>query len=92
MRKDIQLTKGGCAKTILMSLFLVAPLLSNGQTTHVVQRKANYYPDGQAFVCVNGNNRYTRALYGSIDEWRLETSDRPIFAIFKRIVIETSAE
>ncbi len=84
MRKDMQVTKGGCAKTILMSLFMAAPLWANGQTAHVVQRKANYYPDGQAFVCVNGNNRYTRALYGSIDEWRLETSDRPIFAIFKK--------
>lgn len=54
------------------------------QAAHVIQRKANYYPDGQTFVCVNGNNRYTRALYGSTDEWRLETSDRPIFAIYKK--------
>ena len=39
-----------------------------------------YHPDGQSFVCVNGNNRYTRALYGSHTTWRLETSDRPVFA------------
>lgn len=50
----------------------------------VMQRTANYHPDGRGFSCVNGNNRYTRALYGSVDEWRLETSDRPIFAIFKK--------
>ena len=51
---------------------------------NVISRSANYYPDGEAFVCVNGNNRYTRALYGSMDEYRLETSDRPIFAIYKK--------
>ena len=50
----------------------------------MMQRTANYQPDGRGFSCVNGNNRYTRALYGSVDEWRLETSDRPIFAIFKK--------
>lgn len=42
--------------------------------------KENYHPEGQAFVCVNGKNRYTRALYGSHTAWRLETSDRPVFA------------
>ena len=44
----------------------------------------NYRPSGQAFVCSNGQNRYTRALYGSHTEWRVETSDRPVFAIFKK--------
>lgn len=48
-------------------------------------RKATYYPEGNAFVCVNGNNLYSRALYGSNDsEWRIETSDRPIFATYKK--------
>ena len=44
----------------------------------------NYRPSGQAFVCQNGQNRYTRALYGSHTEWRVETSDRPVFALFKK--------
>lgn len=48
------------------------------------QRTLNYRPDGRAFVCVNGNNRYTRALYGGYSEYRVETSDRPVFAIFKK--------
>ena len=47
-------------------------------------RTANYHPDGRAIVCVNGNNRYTRALYGGPTEYRIETSDRPIFAIYKK--------
>ena len=50
----------------------------------VVQRTAHYMPEGNAFVCVNGTSRYTRALYGSTAEWRLETSDRPIFATYKK--------
>ena len=49
-----------------------------------VVRQASYYPEGNAFVCVNGNYRYTRALYGSMAEWRVETSDRPIFATYKK--------
>ena len=39
-------------------------------------------PSGEEFVCVNGKNRYTRALYGGHTAWRLETGDRPIFATY----------
>lgn len=45
-------------------------------------RTLQYLPEGEDFVCVNGKNRYTRALYGSPTAWRLETSDRPIFATY----------
>ena len=45
-------------------------------------RILQYLPEGNDFVCVNGENRYTRALYGSHTAWRLETSDRPIFATY----------
>ena len=48
------------------------------------RREMSYRPEGKAFVCVNGTNRYTRALYGGYTEWRLETSDRPIFAVYKK--------
>lgn len=43
-----------------------------------------YYPEGDDFVCVNGKNRYTRALYGSWSPFRLETSDRPVFATYDK--------
>ena len=66
----------------VVSACMIGMLSSSAQG--VMQRTANYHPDGRGFSCVNGNNRYTRALYGSVDEWRLETSDRPIFAIFKK--------
>lgn len=43
-----------------------------------------YDPENGAFVCENGTNRFTRALYGSHTDWRLETSDRPVFAVVKK--------
>lgn len=58
---------------------MALPMFSAG-----VVRQASYYPEGNAFVCVNGHHRYTRALYGSMAEWRVETSDRPIFATYKK--------
>ena len=47
-------------------------------------RTLQYRPDGESFVCVNGKNRYTRALYGSHTAFRVETSDYPIFATFEK--------
>ncbi len=47
-------------------------------------RPMNYFPDRGDIVCVNGINRYTRALYGSHTRFRLETSDRPVFATYDR--------
>ena len=70
-------------KTIAVVSACMMGLLSSS-AQGMMQRTTNYQPDGRGFSCVNGNNRYTRALYGSVDEWRLETSDRPIFAIFKK--------
>ena len=46
-----------------------------------VERHQQYFPENNAFVCENGANRFTRALYGSHTDWRLETSDRPVFAV-----------
>jgi len=43
-----------------------------------------YYPNGKDIVCINGDNRYTRALYGTHTLYRLETSDRPIFASYNK--------
>lgn len=45
-------------------------------------RTLQYHPEGNDFVCMNGKNRYTRALYGGPTAFRLETSDRPVFAAY----------
>ena len=48
------------------------------------ERRQQYRPHHTSFICENGENRYTRALYGSPTDWRLETSDRPVFAVVKK--------
>ena len=45
---------------------------------------AKYIPENRGFVCENGKNRFTRALYGGHSDYRIETSDKPIFAIVKK--------
>ena len=61
---------------ILMLLFAISEVEAG--------RKYNYRPDGREIVCHNGVNKYTRALYGTHGPFRLETSDRPLFATFKK--------
>ena len=48
------------------------------------EREMHYFPDENDFVCYNGENRFTRALYGGYTDFRLETSDRPVFATYKK--------
>lgn len=67
-----------------LSICLFFSIAAQAQNSNVVQRTASYLPEGRTLVSVNGNHRYTRALYGSTDEYRIETSDRPIFAIYKK--------
>lgn len=45
-------------------------------------RSLRYMPDGEDFVIVNGDSRFTRALYGGHSGFRLETSDVPEFAFY----------
>ena len=56
----------------------------NDNNRRVIVRKQQYEPDGNAFVCENGTNRFTRALYSGHSGYRIETSDRPVFAIVKK--------
>ena len=69
----------------VFNLLLFVSIAAMGQPCgEATPRTQQYMPEGNAFVCVNGYNRYTRALYGSHSDWRLETSDRPIFAVVKK--------
>ena len=59
-----------------------------------VERSQQYFPVADAFMCESslddflqgrsGANRFTRALYGGWTDYRIETSDRPVFAIVKK--------
>ena len=72
--------------SLLVLLACLAPLGADAQRQgEIAPRTLQYQPGaGGDFYCLNGKNRYTRALYGSHTDWRLETSDRPIFAVVKK--------
>ena len=68
-------------------LSLIAALALLGACTSAPQgevRTMRYYPDGRDIVCLNGSGRYTRALYGTHTRFRLETSDKPVFAVYDK--------
>lgn len=67
-------------RTLFSLIFLLLPLIVAADNA----RQLQYLPQGRGFVRENGWNRYSRALYGSHTNWRLETSDRPIFATFDK--------
>ncbi len=58
------------------------PSLNNARRGPV--RTLQYQPQNEGFVSENGQNRFTRALYGGWTDYRIETSDRPIFAVVKK--------
>ncbi len=72
----------------MMKHFQLVLLLVLALSMHVgaanKTRVLQYHPDGHDIVCTNGTNRYTRALYGGYTEFRVETSDRPIFATYRK--------
>ena len=73
---------------------IAGALQSYNEATRGQQRTLQYRPEAGAFVCEStldqflqghqGANRFTRALYGSHTDWRVETSDRPVFAVVKK--------
>lgn len=79
-----------------MALLLASPATAQKKVGDIIESKSyneskrgaertmNYRPEGRAFVCENGTNRFTRALYGGYTDYRVETSDRPIFATYKK--------
>ena len=66
------------------ALFYILFLLLTVSAIAADQRDLQYRPEGRGFVRENGWNRYSRALYGSHANWRLETSDRPLFATYDK--------
>lgn len=56
---------------------------TSNEPTGMKARTVQYVPDNGDFLCINGKNRFTRALYGNHTEYRVETSDKPVFALFK---------
>lgn len=49
---------------------------------HDKELELRYKPDGGDFVITNGTRLFTRALYGTHTAFRVETGDRPEFALY----------
>lgn len=58
------------------------PVKLSDKLWHNEQRELRYKPDGTDFVITNGNRLFTRALYGTSTPFRVETGDRPEFALY----------
>ncbi len=80
-------------KKIIVVAALGVPLLMAGQTyfrqfdhnpiARSSERVLQYTPTSGGYIYrKNGNNLYTRALYGGNTAFRIETSDMPIFGAF----------
>ncbi|MBC7889765.1 MAG: DUF4450 domain-containing protein [Ferruginibacter sp.] len=52
------------------------------QWWHGRERSLHYKPDGNDFICVNGKQRFNRALYGTNTAFRVEAGDLPEFALY----------
>ena len=71
-------------------VFLIISLVVTGQYSfgqqqnlwHGIEREIRYRPDGNDFVIVNGNRKFTRALYGTNTAFRAEAGDLPEFALY----------
>lgn len=49
---------------------------------HGKTRAVHYTPSGNDFVCINGKQRFNRALYGTNTAFRVEAGDLPEFALY----------
>ncbi|MBR2360959.1 MAG: DUF4450 domain-containing protein [Bacteroidaceae bacterium] len=69
-------------KLLTIALTLIAILSGCSSDKVHYERSVRYQPDGEDFVIVNGDRRFTRALYGGHTGFRVETSDVPEFALY----------
>lgn len=68
--------------TAAMATYMLLAIASCTKDNEV--RVMQYYPDGRDIVCFNSDGKYNRALYGTNTRFRLETSDRPLFAVYDK--------
>lgn len=58
------------------------PVKLSDKPWHGESLELRYKPEGTDFVIKNGNRQFTRALYGTHTAFRVETGDRPEFALY----------
>lgn len=74
-------------RLLILALFLTCHAAAFGQLNVAANdnegmRVLRYKPNNGGFVTVNGDARFTRALYGTNTAFRIETSDVPEFGFF----------
>lgn len=71
-------------KGTLLTLLFVSTLfcMSQNRYWHDQERTVRYQPVGEEFVNVNGDKRFSRAIYGTNTGFRFETSDYPEFGLY----------
>ena len=67
---------------IFLNLGSVAQSTGTNNLWHGIERTLRYHPQGNDIVIVNGERRFTRALYGTNTAFRVETGDLPEFAMY----------
>jgi len=67
-----------------LTLLWIIPSLCMSKTPywHDIEREVRYQPVGEEFVNVNGDKRFSRAIYGTNTGFRFETSDYPEFGLY----------
>jgi hypothetical protein len=67
---------------LILSPEIFAQVNVRGKLWHNEERTLRYKPEGGDFVITNGNRLFTRALYGTHTAFRVESGDRPEFALY----------
>ncbi|MCW3093947.1 MAG: hypothetical protein JWP81_5016 [Ferruginibacter sp.] len=67
---------------VILLIFNSRSYLYAQQPWHDKARTVHYQPSGSDFVCVNGKQRFNRALYGTNTAFRVEAGDLPEFALY----------
>jgi hypothetical protein len=69
---------------ILLTFLTVVSTICLSQKVywHGLEREVRYKPVGEEFVNVNGDKRFSRAIYGTNTGFRFETSDYPEFGLY----------
>ena len=60
----------------ILRIFLLVGIVSASECF------AGYVPKNNGITCVNGKNRFTRAIYGTNSPFRFETSDFPEIGLY----------
>lgn len=87
--RDHHISYTGMIRSILLGLLLCTGILADARNIDPPsrywqnkERELRYKPESEEFVIMNGDKRFTRAIYGTNTGFRFETSDFPEFGLY----------